>query len=111
VRLDNQSHWAHVWTVKDSGEGIDVRGVYPEADLVQFARISSSGIENVDSNELREIIQKRDYPSDLSDELNKLARMILDNHERFRNAKPLSKEVQQFANELHPRHESGVTNS
>lgn len=89
---------SHVWCqVGTNGEGIDIRGVYPECLLVRLAnRGNTAQAYDVSVDEVRKTICAKGYPLDLESEILKLADWIFDNHERFemcRAAKPLDEKL------------------
>ena len=82
--------WSHVWCQK-KGEckGIDIRGIYPEELLVRLANDGNPATAyDVAVDEVRGVINAKEYPSELEAEIFKLADWIVETHERFKGAKP-----------------------
>ncbi len=104
-RYVEKGSWNHVWVKKNDQRGVDIRGVYPEEIL---ARLANEGkptpeIEDVSVEEVRAAIDKKQYPEDLLQEMNRLADLLLEKHERLREARPPNqKEIDAFAAALHP---------
>jgi len=93
IRNDlDPTRWGHVWAVKDDGKGIDIRGINSEKLLVALANAElPAEVKKVDIQEVRNLIEARGYPRDLSTKLDSLADWIVDTHERFNGAKPTAK--------------------
>jgi hypothetical protein len=89
-RLVQDGAWTHVWAKKEANRGIDIRGVYPEKLLAKLANGGEAApeFEDVPVEDVSAAIQKKEYPTELLDELKKLADYIIDTHERFRGVKP-----------------------
>ncbi len=90
-------HFSHVWCqIPTNGEGVDIRGVYPECLLVRLANGGKPAeAHDVPIDEVRDAIRARGYPLDLEREILELADWIIDIHERFEKcrAKPLDATV------------------
>jgi hypothetical protein len=98
----NKKDWGHVWAVRCDGKGIDIRGIYPEKLLALLANDGIPAtpddvyIQDVDVQEVRDVIEARKYPQEVSAELDDLADKIVDTRERFRGAKPTNKCLREF---------------
>jgi len=90
LRGIREGHVLHVWGLKTDGNGVDIRGVYPENLL---AKLAYGGKEppicDVPETEVRELAKAKGYPPDLEKELFELVDRIIENHERFAAAKPV----------------------
>lgn len=102
LSASDSNGWGHVWAIKEGKLGIDIRGIYPECILAALANKGKARkAHDVDPRELRALIEKREYPADLTKELDELADWVIESHERFKYAKPEDKEaIASFAADL-----------
>ena len=80
---------SHVWCQRESTQGIDIHGVFCEELLVRLANGGDTGaVCDVKVDEIQNTILAKGYPPEFEDEIFHLADWVVENHERFTNAKP-----------------------
>jgi hypothetical protein len=94
LRGIREGYLIHVWGLKPDGNGVDIRGVYPEELLAKLAYGGNEPpICDVSEAEVRERVKAKGYPPDLEKELFDLADWIIEKHERFSAAKPVDENL------------------
>jgi hypothetical protein len=95
IQTNEQGTLGHVWGVKKgSGEGVDIRGIYPECFLAALV-YSGKGAptpQRITVEDVKKVIAEKGFPPDLNDKMYALADRIIENHERFKSLwdRPLS---------------------
>ena len=94
LRGIREGYLTHVWGLKADGNGVDIRGVYPEYLLAKLAYGGKAApICDVPDTEVRQLVKAKGYPPDLEKELFELADWIIEKHERFSAAKPVDENM------------------
>ena len=92
LRDSKGGNLSHVWCQKKGTcKGIDIRGVYDEDLIVRLANGGNPAKpSDVSADELGATIAAKEYPPELDKKMRELADWIVNTHERFWDAKPLS---------------------
>ena len=95
IETNQQGTLGHVWGVKKaSGEGVDIRGIYPECFLAALAYGGKDAPtpQRITVEDVKKLIAGKGFPPDLNDKMYALADWIIEKHERFKSlrGRPLS---------------------